>query len=170
MCDMASMSCCVIRLGSPDDLRPATRRLAAQLEQLKQEYEKKIGDLEQRIAALEKQDSQASVPAQAAPQQSASQVTASQLGKAVGEGVKAAIVGPTTQAQGQLPSEPSYNQLQEAQTKISELEREAKTFEFHGYFRSGYGLNSEGGQQVAFQAPGAGAKFRLGNELRPTAN
>ena len=37
-------------------------------------------------------------------------------------------------------------------------------FEFHGYFRSGYGLNSVGGQQVAFQAPGAGAKYRLGNE------
>src|SRR5260370_17879464 len=37
-------------------------------------------------------------------------------------------------------------------------------FEFHGYFRSGYGLNSEGGQQVAFQAPGAEAKYRLGNE------
>jgi maltoporin len=38
------------------------------------------------------------------------------------------------------------------------------SFEFHGYFRSGYGLNSEGGQQVAFQAPGADAKYRLGNE------
>jgi maltoporin len=38
------------------------------------------------------------------------------------------------------------------------------TFEFHGYLRSGYGLDSEGGQQVAFQAPGAGAKYRLGNE------
>jgi len=29
---------------------------------------------------------------------------------------------------------------------------------------SGYGLNSEGGQQVAFQAPGTEAKYRLGNE------
>jgi maltoporin len=35
---------------------------------------------------------------------------------------------------------------------------------FHGYFRSGYGLNSRAGRQVAFQAPGADAKFRLGNE------
>ena len=38
------------------------------------------------------------------------------------------------------------------------------TFEFHGYFRSGYGFNSAGGQQVAFEAPGANAKYRLGNE------
>ena len=37
-------------------------------------------------------------------------------------------------------------------------------FEFHGYFRSGFGLNGAGGQQLAFQAPGAGAKYRLGNE------
>jgi maltoporin len=37
-------------------------------------------------------------------------------------------------------------------------------FEFHGYFRAGYGLNSQGGQQIAFQAPGTEAKYRLGNE------
>lgn len=143
--------------------------LRQQLEQLKQEYEKKIKDLEQRLDALEQQYGPASVPTQVAPQQSTSQIEVSQLGKAVTEGVKAAIVGPTAQAQGRLPSEPSYDQLQEAQTKISELEREAKTFEFHGYFRSGFGLNSEGGQQVAFQAPGAGAKFRLGNEAETYA-
>jgi maltoporin len=33
-----------------------------------------------------------------------------------------------------------------------------------GYLRAGYGRNSEGGPQVAFQAPGAFAKYRLGNE------
>ena len=48
--------------------------------------------------------------------------------------------------------------------KISKLQEQVSAFEFHGYFRSGYGLNSEGGQQVAFEAPGAGAKYRLGNE------
>jgi maltoporin len=42
-------------------------------------------------------------------------------------------------------------------------------FEFHGYFRSRYGVNSEGGQQVAFQAPGAEAKYRLGNEAETYA-
>ena len=47
---------------------------------------------------------------------------------------------------------------------IAELKQQAKAFEFHGYMRSGQGLNSEGGQMVAFQAPGAPAKYRLGNE------
>jgi len=34
----------------------------------------------------------------------------------------------------------------------------------HGYFRAGYGVSQEGGRQVCFQAPGAIAKWRLGNE------
>lgn len=38
-------------------------------------------------------------------------------------------------------------------------------FEFHGYLRSGAGVNDKGGRQVAFQAPGAGSKYRLGNEV-----
>ena len=33
-----------------------------------------------------------------------------------------------------------------------------------GYFRAGYGRNSEGGVQPGFKAPGAMAKYRLGNE------
>jgi len=39
-----------------------------------------------------------------------------------------------------------------------------KGLEFHGYFRSGYGVNSKGGKMQAFQAPDALAKYRLGNE------
>jgi maltoporin len=65
---------------------------------------------------------------------------------------------------GQLPSEPTYDLLREADQKIEKLSEQAQSFEFHGYFRSGYGLNSKGGAQVAFQAPGADVKYRLGNE------
>ena len=36
--------------------------------------------------------------------------------------------------------------------------------DIHGYFRAGYGRNSNGGSMVGFQAPGASAKYRLGNE------
>ncbi len=36
--------------------------------------------------------------------------------------------------------------------------------DFGGYFRSGYGRSGAGGPMVGFQAPGAGAKYRLGNE------
>lgn len=36
--------------------------------------------------------------------------------------------------------------------------------EYHGYFRASAGSNSEKGSQACFQAPGAGAKYRFGNE------
>jgi maltoporin len=68
------------------------------------------------------------------------------------------------QYQGQLPSEPTYDLLNEADVKIAKLTELVNSFEFHGYFRSGAGLNSVGGQMVPFQAPGAPAKYRLGNE------
>jgi glucose/galactose transporter len=71
--------------------------------------------------------------------------------------------------QGELPSEPTYDLVQEADRAIAKLQEQLGTFEFHGYFRSGYGLNSVGGQQVAFEAPGADAKYRLGNEAETYA-
>ncbi len=37
-------------------------------------------------------------------------------------------------------------------------------FRYHGYVRSGYGVDKEGKGQQPFQAPLAGAKYRLGNE------
>jgi Maltoporin (phage lambda and maltose receptor) len=46
-------------------------------------------------------------------------------------------------------------------TKLYDLPR---PLEFHGYLRSGYGMNGEGGKMEAFIAPGAFAKYRLGNE------
>ncbi len=36
--------------------------------------------------------------------------------------------------------------------------------EIGGYFRAGYGANDQGGPMVGFKAPGAAAKYRLGNE------
>src|SRR5678815_565630 len=37
-------------------------------------------------------------------------------------------------------------------------------FRFHGYVRSGFGVDGTGKGQQTFQAPLAGAKYRLGNE------
>ena len=39
-----------------------------------------------------------------------------------------------------------------------------QSLEFHGYFRGGLGLSEHGNTQAKFQAPGARAKYRLGNE------
>src|SRR5260370_30008846 len=140
----------------PDDLQK-------QLEQLKQQYDATTHDLEQRIAALEMQ-----IQKEKEANEKTKEGTVSAVELGAGEAAEKAVLGQSDQVgakyQGQLPSEPTYDLLREADQKIASLEQQAQSFEFHGYFRSGYGLNSKGGQQVAFQAPGADAKYRLGNE------
>jgi maltoporin len=148
--------------------------LQKQLEQLKQQYETTTHDLEQRIAALEQQiqiqkaNEQEAIEASEKAKQgtvSAVELAAQQTAQ---QAAKKAILGQSDQVgakyQGDVPSEPTYDLLNEAEQTIAKLQEQVGSFEFHGYFRSGYGLNSDGGQQVAFQAPGADAKFRLGNE------
>jgi maltoporin len=72
------------------------------------------------------------------------------------EAMKAAL-GQSSQneqtLQGQVPAAPTYDQLRDADTKIKRLEEQVKAFEFHGYFRAGYGLNSKGGSRSHFKPP-----------------
>ena len=142
--------------SSPSDLQK-------QLEQLKQQYDATTRDLQQRIAALEQQ-----IQKQKEVSETTEQGTASAVELAARQAAEKAVRGQSDQVgakyQGQLPSEPTYDLLNEAEANISKLQEQLGTFEFHGYFRSGYGLNGRGGSQVAFQAPGADAKYRLGNE------
>jgi len=141
-----------------------TDELQKQLLQLKQQYEQTTRELQERIAVLEQQIKKESEAKQNPPVKGGLVSAAEEAGKAAfGQSNK------NEQLQGQLPYEPRYEFIRDAETKIEKLEEQAKIFEFHGYFRSGYGLNSEGGQQVAFQAPGADAKFRLGNEAETYA-
>ena len=140
----------------PDDLQK-------QLEQLKQQYDATTHNLEQRIAALEQQ-----IQKQKEASEKTKEGTVSAVELAAQQAAEKAVLGQSDQVgakyQGQLSSEPTYDLLREADQKIASLEQQVQSFEFHGYFLSGYGLNSVGGQQVAFQAPGADAKYRLGNE------
>jgi len=144
-----------------------TQDLEEQLQQLKQQYDETTQNMQQRIAALEKLiQNQAQIQKQKEEQAKAGTVSAVELAaeKAAQDAVQGQSEDVGAKFQGQLPSEPTYDLLREADVKIAKLQEQLSSFEFHGYFRSGYGLNGEGGQQVAFQAPGADAKFRLGNE------
>jgi len=131
-----------------------------QIQQLKQQYEQTTRELQERIAALEQQ-------LKAKPDATKKEGAVS----AVEDAAKVAFgQSKENQApQGHVPATPTYDQLRDADTRIEKLEEQVKSFEFHGYLRSGYGLNSRGGQQVAFQAPGADAKYRLGNEAETYA-
>src|SRR5580704_8132425 len=143
----------------PDDLE-------RQLQQLKQQYDATTHDLEKRIATLEQEIQQQKEANEKAEKTKEGTISAVEL--AAEQAAKSAVLGQADQVsakyQGALPSEQTYDLLQDSESKISNLQEQVGAFEFHGYFRSGYGLNSDGGQQVAFQAPGADAKYRLGNE------
>ncbi|MGA9641840.1 MAG: carbohydrate porin [Terriglobales bacterium] len=149
-------------------------QLQEQLQQLKQQYDATTRDLEQRIASLQQQIEQEKKAREeekdAREKEKTRTVSAAEL---AAEKATQSVLGESNQVgakfQGQLASEPSYDLLREADQKIEKLQEQLGTFEFHGYFRSGYGLNGVGGQQVAFEAPGAEAKYRLGNEAETYA-
>jgi len=136
--------------------------LEQQLQDLKQQYAETTRAMEQRIAALEQQIAKDKAVAATAKEGTIS--TADLAKEAVERTVSTHSDQVGAKFQGAIASEPTYDLLREADQKIEKLQQQVGTFEFHGYFRSGYGQNSAGGQQVAFQAPGAGAKYRLGNE------
>ena len=137
--------------------------LQQELQQLKQEYERTEQELQARISALELQTAGQAI---IAPKDMNKSISVAQL--AAEQSARKTLSGDASNVgakfQGHLPSQPTYDLLHEAEVEIAGLRQQVGAFEFHGYFRSGYGVNSKGGQQVAFQAPGAGAKFRLGNE------
>jgi maltoporin len=152
----------------PDDLQK-------QLEQLKQQYDATTRDLEQRIAALEQQikKEKEKEKEENEAREKTKQGTISAVELAAQQAAQRAVAGDSDQVgakfQGQLSSEPTYDHLREADQEIASLKEQVRSFEFHGYFRSGYALNGRGGQQVAFEAPGADAKYRLGNEAETYA-
>jgi len=162
-------TCCIvmISLGGLSASGQQSDQLQEQLQELKQQYDMTTHDLEKRIAALEQQ-----IKDEKEAQQKTKEKTVS-AAELAAEKATQSVLGQNNQVgarfQGQLASEPSYDLLRDADQKIEKLQEQLGTFEFHGYFRSGYGLNSVGGQQVAFEAPGAGAKFRLGNEAETYA-
>jgi maltoporin len=165
---VAMLAAEVLPSAAPQPANPGpgvqqTEDLQKQLEELKQQYQATTRDLEQRIAGLEQQ-----IQKQKEAGEKAKEGVISAAELAAEQAAKKAALGQSDQVgakyQGDVPSEPTYDLLEEADQKIEKLNQQISSFEFHGYFRSGYGLNSEGGQQVAFQAPGADAKYRLGNE------
>src|SRR5215470_5098774 len=143
----------------------STEELQAELQQLKQLYEQKIAALEDRIANLEQQNA-AVVAATRQNTVSVSDLKAEASAAKPQEAPADKLTRDerTQIAQEELANTPRYDLVRDAEQRITALTEQVKLFEYHGYLRSGAGLNGEGGRMVAFQAPGAGAKYRLGNE------
>src|SRR5258708_3519625 len=94
-----------------------TNDLQQQLQQLKQQYEETSQDLQQRIAALEKQ-----IEEQKEREANRKETTISAAELAAQEAVKKVLFGGANEVgakfQGQVPSRPTYDLLQEAETKL----------------------------------------------------
>jgi maltoporin len=156
---IATLAICAVCLvlGAAPACAQNPEDLKKEIEQLKSDYEARIKALEDRLATLEQQ--------QAATKKDVASIQPT-VEKAVHDAVDTVAKGSQdlSQTASEIGTTPQYDEVRDLETKLGTLETQAKTFEFHGYLRSGFGLNGRGGQMVAFQAPGASAKYRLGNE------
>jgi len=141
-----------------------TQELQQEIQQMRQMYEQQISAFEGRIASLEQANramahiTQENTVSVADLQAEVSKQVSAREEPKLSRGEKTEI------EQTELANTPQYDEVQDSEQVVRELQQQVKQFEFHGYLRSGQGLNSQGGQMVAFQAPGAPAKYRLGNE------
>lgn len=110
-------------------------QLQEQLQELKQQYAETTRALERRIAALEQQIEKEKA---AAAKLEEGTVSAAALAK---EAAEKSLLAHSDEVgakfQGAVPSAPTHDLLREAEQKISRLEQQVGSFEFHGYFRSG---------------------------------
>src|SRR5271154_2734902 len=140
----APVSCIILTLlGAVPATAQQTDQLERQLQQLKQQYQATTHELEQRIDALEQQIEKEKAAKETDAKERSKEGTVSAAELAVQQAGKGAVLGQSDQVgakfQGDIPSEPTYDLLQEADTKIAKLQQQAGLFEYHGYLRSGYG-------------------------------
>jgi maltoporin len=139
------------------------QQLREELRQLKQEYQQRIDGLEERLRHLEATNAPTgtNLPAPAAfgrkPAAPPAETTPATNAAAVArQFANEQFQSDTYWSEGIRLSESPFRE------RIEEVLQDF--VEFHGYFRAGYGRDNQGGPQVAFQAPGAFSKYRLGNE------
>jgi maltoporin len=128
-----------------------------ELRTLKQDYERRIRGLEERLGRLE-----------GAPEVATTNVAPAPAPAAVAAGSTNAALRAREFAEHEFQRSTESREravLLESRPLRERVEQVLQDFvDIHGYFRAGYGRSDQGGSQVGFQAPGAFAKYRLGNE------
>lgn len=172
----------------PEQLKALIQaQVESQMQEVRAGYEARIDKLEQRIHVLEGDNARLKRegPTGPAGQNQSQQAELAQMNERIKELERAteqpspALLATTRRAQANAEAiETIKSKLHESATETRDIYRDASgwsldpaklydlpsPFEFHGYLRSGFGMNGEGGKMEAFKAPGAGAKYRLGNE------
>jgi len=148
-----------------------------EMEQLKQEYEQQRLAYEQRLHQLDERlkHLETDIPAPAADSGLVASTHRPTPVPAVQDSQSSVEHKPSNAQQqaGQIqntfgePTDSIHLALAAQQNNAvrERMERVLRDYvDIAGYFRAGYGLDDQGGPQVGFQAPGALAKGRLGNE------
>ena len=145
-----------------EQVRQQMERLKQDYEDMSRAYQERLSQLDQRLQQLE---------SATAPGAKAANTAVASAGTAAAPAAPAQSQSQEKLAHEQNPFEPATDSIQisEAQQKSSAVRERMETvlrnyIDITGYFRAGYGRDNEGGPQVGFQAPGALAKPRLGNE------
>ncbi len=145
------------------DQNPApseAEQLREELRRLKQDYGQRIQQLEQRLQLLE------AVPATTNRVEAAATMMAAGTNAPANLHSNAVAARAFADQQFQRDTESRERAvLAESGPFRERVEQVLQDFvSISGYLRAGYGRDNEGGPQVAFQAPGALSKYRLGNE------
>jgi maltoporin len=150
------------------------QQIRQEMEQLRRDYERRLESLEERLKKIELPAAALTTnaaPSVAAPASPLAPVaaTASQASTNQAAARQAAIARGREFAQQQFQQDAEKldrNLLPATNGYFKDrVEQVLQDYvDIAGYARAGYGRNGQGGPQVGFQAPGALAKYRLGNE------
>lgn len=145
---LAAISCLATAQAAEDDQDQAAL-IRQELQQMRKDYEARIKQMENRIAELERSKKSTATDPTTKPAAPAQQSIPAHTHKHVASdnGAKGGVM--TTE-----PTIPEGFKFDKVTTGLT----------FNGYFRAGYGVNGAGDSMEAFKAPGAGSKYRLGNE------
>jgi maltoporin len=143
---------------APSPPGPEVEAIRREMQQLRQDYERRIQALEERLKQVE----QGPAVSNAVTQAPATAVSKTNAVPSMAERSKAFAA-----LEFQRDTESREWALAQEQRRPFRERVEQVLYDFvdiGGYFRAGYGRNDMGGPQTGFQAPGAFAKYRLGNE------
>jgi len=142
------------RAQTPAATNPDVEAIRKEMQQMRADYEQRIHALEERLQKVETAAATNVVTNTVIVINTNAEPTMAERGMAF--------------ANLQFKSDAESRGMTLAQTNQVFKDRVQKILndfiDFNGYFRSGYGRDDQGGPQPAFQAPGAFAKYRLGNE------
>lgn len=132
-----------------NDLDALKRDFSTQLENMKSAYEKRITELENQIS---------NIHTQATPTDAALRAENAAL-KAEQAAAKTEEMYSSTLASKEIQERTAEGE----RFPWRDLNDYTKGFEFHGMFRSSFGVNGDGGTLKEFQLPLTGGKYTLGN-------